>query len=131
MFGTSPNTIWADLPPHSSHTGFMLDSAEYFKKRLPTSVEPVNESASTSGCRPSAAPAVGPSPGSTPSAPSGSPASCASWAMRNAINGVCSAGLRTTLLPAASAGASFHIGMVSGELQGVTGATTAAGFEAE
>ncbi|MNQ66011.1 hypothetical protein D3C85_804880 [compost metagenome] len=93
-------------------------------KYLPTSVEPVNTSASTSGCRPSARPACSPSPGTTFSTPGGKPASSASSARRNAENGDCSAGLSTTLLPAASAGASFQAAMSSGKFHGTTAAIT-------
>ncbi|MNH13660.1 hypothetical protein D3C79_732400 [compost metagenome] len=93
-------------------------------KYLPTWVEPVNTRQSTSGCRPSACPACSPRPGTTFSTPSGTPACSASWARRRAENGDCSAGLSTTLLPAASAGASFQAAMSSGKFHGTTAATT-------
>ncbi|MNE39005.1 hypothetical protein D3C80_1329290 [compost metagenome] len=101
-----------------------LDCAEYCMKYLPTWVEPVNTRQSTSGCRPRARPAVSPRPGTTFSTPSGTPASSASSARRNAENGDCSAGLSTTLLPAASAGASFQAAMSSGKFHGTTAAIT-------
>ena len=59
--------------------------------------------ASTSGCATSAAPTVSPTPWTTLNTPGGIPASSASSATTTAVIGVCSAGLRTTLLPAQSA----------------------------
>ena len=60
--GQSSNTMWGDLPPHSSQTRLRFDSPEYVMKRLPVAVEPVKATQSTSGCRPSARPATGPAP---------------------------------------------------------------------
>ncbi len=117
-----------DLPPHSSQTCFMLDSPEYFRKYLPTSVEPVKASTSTSMWRPSAWPAVSPKPGSTLNTPSGMPASAASSARRMAVSGDCSAGFRITELPAASAGEIFQQAISSGKFHGTTQATTPDGF---
>ena len=42
-------------------------------------------------------------------------------------SGVCSAGLRTTQLPAASAGASFHVAIRIGKFQGMIWPTTPSG----
>jgi len=83
-------------------------------KRLPVAVDPVNATQSTSGCRPSAWPATGPVPGTTLKTPAGMPACSASAASRNALSDDCSAGLRMTLLPAASAGATFQAAISSG-----------------
>ena len=85
---------------------------------MPTSVEPVKAIMSTSGWRPSACPAVSPKPGTTWSTPSGMPASEASSARRSADSGDCSAGFSTTLLPVASAGASFHEAIMQREVPG-------------
>ena len=63
---------------------------------LPTSVEPVKATLSTSSWAASAAPAVSPKPVTTFTTPSGMPASAMSSASRSAVSGVCSAGLRTT-----------------------------------
>ncbi|MDT4848904.1 hypothetical protein FQZ97_830100 [compost metagenome] len=112
--GQSSNTMCGDLPPHSSQTRFRLDWPEYSMKRLPVAVEPVKAMQSTSGCSPSACPACAPSPGTTLKTPAGMPASAASSASRSAVNGDCSAGLRMTLLPAASAGATFQLPISSG-----------------
>ena len=124
--GASLSTMLGDLPPHSSQTCFMFDSPEYFRKYLPTSVEPVNASTSTSMWRPSAWPAVSPKPGSTLNTPSGMPASAASSARRMAVRGDCSAGFRITELPAASAGEIFQQAISSGKFHGTTAATTPA-----
>ena len=42
--------------------------------------------------------------------------------MRTAVSGVSSAGLSTTVLPAASAGAPFHATMIIGKFHGMIGA---------
>ncbi len=65
-----------------------------------------------------------PGPTTTLTTPSGSPASAASSAKRSAVSGVSSAGFSTTVLPAASAGASFHAAIVSGKFHGVISPTT-------
>ena len=59
--------------------------------------------------------------------PGGKPASRASSPSRNADSGVCSAGLSTTVQPAASAGASFHDASISGTFQGMMAPTTPTG----
>jgi len=55
-----------------------------------------------------ARPVIGPNPGTTLTTPGGKPAAAISSANFSAVNGVCSAGLRTTVLPAARHGPSFH-----------------------
>ena len=120
-------TMCGVLPPHSRLTRFMLDSAEYLRKNLPTSAEPVKATQSTSSCRPSAWPAVSPKPGRTLRTPSGTPASAASSATRTAVSGDCSAGLTISELPVASAGPIFQAAISSGKFQGTTAATTPMG----
>ena len=93
----------------------------------PTSVEPVNVILSTAGWRTNAAPATEPGPGSTLNTPGGSPASSASWPMRTAVSGVSAAGLSTTQLPAASAGAAFQPTMIIGKFHGMIAPTTPSG----
>ena len=73
--------------------------------RLPTSVDPVKQTLRTSSWVTNRSPTTDPLPGTTFSTCSGSPASTASSPIRIAVSGVSSAGLRTTVLPAASAGA--------------------------
>ena len=80
----------------------------------PVFVDPVNATLSTPGCFTRYAPVVGPSAGSTFSAPGGKPTSVASSASRIAVSGVCGSGFSTTEHPAASAGASFHVAIISG-----------------
>ena len=68
-------------------------------------------------------------PGSatTLTTPSGRPASSASRSNSSAVSGVSSAGLSTTVLPAASAGASFHEAIASGKFHGTISPTTPSG----
>ena len=80
----------------------------------PVFVEPVNATLSTPGCFTRYAPVVGPSPGTTLTAPAGKPTSAASSASRIAVSGVCGSGFSTTEQPAASAGASFQVAIISG-----------------
>ena len=85
---------------------------------LPTSVEPVNTSLRTSGCVTKRSPTTEPLPVMTLKTPSGMPASSASSAKRIAVSGVTSAGLSTTVLPAASAGAKPQPAMGIGKFHG-------------
>ena len=94
---------------------------------FPTSVEPVNVILSTPGWRTSAAPVTLPGPGSTLSTPGGNPASSASSPMRTAVSGVSAAGLSTTQLPAASAGAHFQPTMIMGKFHGMIAPITPIG----
>ncbi len=84
-----------------------------------TSVEPVKQTPAMRGSEVSGPPTLGPSPGSSWSAASGSPASRISSTARAAISGVCSAGLATTALPAASAAATWPEKIASGKFQGL------------
>src|SRR5690606_6481958 len=102
------------LPPASSSPGLALLAAEHDSRCAPVSPEPVKASASTPGCRARASPATGPSPGTTLSTPGGSPASTAVRASSSADSDDCSAGLSTTELPVAIAGATFQAAMISG-----------------
>jgi hypothetical protein len=87
--------------------------------RRPTSVEPVKATLSTPSCATSAAP-VSPSPVTMLSTPFGRPTSCAISAKASAVSGVYSAGFSTTVLPAASAGATFQASISSGKFHGIT-----------
>ena len=93
----------------------------------PVRPSPVKAILSTSMWPLRAAPAVGPKPGTTLITPSGKPASWASAATRRAVSGVCSAGLRTTVLPQASAGPHFHACISSGKFHGMIWPTTPTG----
>ena len=70
------------------------------------------------GVATSAAP-IRPSPGRKHSASAGTPAWCNSWMACAATSGVCSAGLATTVLPAASAAAIWPTKMASGKFHGL------------
>src|SRR4030095_13654991 len=61
------------------------------------------------------------------STPAGIPASSKSSVIRTAVPGVMVAGLKTTVLPATSAGAIFQTGIATGKFHGVTHATTPSG----
>ena len=114
------------LPPSSS-VSFLRLPAAAATISLPTSVEPVKATLSTPSCAARAAPAVSPKPVTTLTTPLGMPASAMSSARRKAVSGVCSAGLRTTQLPAASAGPSFQAAMRSGKFHGMIWPTTPTG----
>ena len=122
----SAKTTFALLPPSSRVTRLMLAAAPAAIER-PTSVEPVKAILATSGWSTSRWPHSRPGPATTSRTPSGSPASSASSAKRSAVSGVSSAGLRTTVLPAASAGPIFQEAIVSGKFQGVMSPTTPSG----
>ncbi len=94
--------------------------------RRPVPVWPVNATRRTSGCATSASPVSGP-PVTTLSTPGGRPASPASSATRRVVSGVVSAGLATTVLPAASAGPTLLASRVSGKFHGVIAPTTPMG----
>ena len=122
----SANTTLADLPPSSSVTRLIVCAAPAAIVR-PTSVEPVNATLATSGCSTSRCPQVRPGPATTLTTPSGIPAASAIRSNSSAVSGVSSAGLSTTVLPAASAGASFQAAIVSGKFHGVISPTTPSG----
>ena len=94
---------------------------------LPTSVEPVKQTLRTSGWVTNRWPTTEPLPGSTVNTPSGRPASSASSAIRIAVRGVISAGLSTTVLPAASAGANPQPAIGIGKFHGTITPTTPRG----
>ena len=116
----------ADFPPSSSVTRLTVLAAPSMT-RLPTSVEPVKPILATSGWAIKRSPTTEPGPTTTLSTPSGRPAASASSAKRSAVSGVSSAGLRTTVLPHASAGPSFQLASMSGKFQGTMRPTTPSG----
>ncbi len=93
----------------------------------PTSVEPVKAILATSGCSTSRRPQTLPGPATTFRTPSPSPASRAIRSSSRALSGVSAAGFSTTVLPAASAGATFHEAIRSGKFQGTISPTTPSG----
>ena len=114
----SANTILALLPPSSSVTRLTWAAAPAITL-VPTSVEPVNTILRTSGWLTNRSPTTEPLPGSTWNRSSGRPASTASSPSRMEVSGVHSAGLSTTALPAASAGAKPHDAIGIGKFHGV------------
>ena len=118
--------MFADLPPSSSVTRLIVPAAPAAIPR-PTSVEPVKAIFATSGCSTSRRPQTLPGPATTLSTPSGMPASSAIRSSSSAVSGVSSAGLSTTVLPAASAGATFQEAITSGKFQGTISPTTPSG----
>ena len=122
----SAKTTFALLPPSSSVTRFSVSAAPRAIAR-PVTVEPVKAIFATPGWTTSAAPASLPRPQTTFSTPSGIPASSASSPSRRLESGASSAGLSTTVFPAASAGPSFQAAIGSGKFHGVMSPTTPSG----
>ena len=85
----------------------------------PVRVSPTKPIALISGCAVSDLPVVSPMPLTTLTTPGGTPASWTNSARRMAVTGLHSAGLCTTVQPAASAGAIFHVLSMKGVFQGV------------
>ena len=109
----SSSTTLGDLPLSSSVTRLTVSAARAATRR-PARVEPVKETTSTSGWPTSASPAARPRPVTTLSTPGGRPASSAASARRKAERGATSLGFRTTVHPAASAGATLATAWWSG-----------------
>ena len=106
---------------------FLKSRAAWTAISRPTSGLPVKLSLSTPGWRTSAAPAVSPKPGTTLTTPPGKPTSSMSFAIHSVDRDASSAGLRTTALPAASAGPSFQDAMSAGAFQAEIAPTTPTG----
>jgi membrane-bound ClpP family serine protease len=87
----------------------------------PTAVEPVKLSLRSRGSASSAAEtSAGRVVVTTFTTPGGSPTSTSSSANSSDVSGVSSVGFRTTVHPAASAGASLRVAMASAKFHGVT-----------
>ena len=114
------------LPPSSSES-FLIVGATCFISNLPISVDPVKESLRTVGLEVISPPIAAALPVTTLSTPGGKPARCASSASASAENGVASAGLMTTVQPAASAGATLRVIIEDGKFHGVMAAHTPTG----
>ncbi len=109
----SAKTMLGDLPPSSSPTFFRLPTAA-LAMSWPVRVLPVKVIMSMSWLSASSWPAAGPVPRIRLAVPAGSPTSSKILNSSTADNGVSSLGLKTTQLPAASAGASFQVAISSG-----------------
>src|SRR5215471_6301244 len=95
--------------------------------RCPVASDPVNATFATSGCSTSGTPTSVPNPVTTFTTPDGNPASSISFMNSRIDADVYSDGFTTTVLPAASAGASFHVAKSNGEFHGTIAATTPSG----
>src|SRR4029453_15406500 len=89
----------------------------------PTSFEPVKLRALMWGLSTRAGPICEPRPTTRLRTPGGSPALSSTSVRCQAVSGVSSAGLKTTVLPKTRAGATFHVGIATGKFQGVMRAT--------
>ncbi len=118
----SSNTTAGFLPPSSKCTRLSV-AAPWAMIFAPVALSPTNAIALMSGCSVRALPAVSPSPLTTLRTPGGRPASSASCASRAPDSGAHSAGLWTTVHPAAKAGAIFQVESMNGVFQGVITAT--------
>ncbi len=108
----SSNTITGALPPSSRWVRLSVPVAACRILR-PVATSPVTLTIATFGCSTSGWPTLGPRPQITLSTPFGK-ISAATRASNSDVSGVCSLGLSTTVLPAASAGAIFHAAISSG-----------------
>jgi len=123
---TSSKMMFGLLPPNSSDTATMPSAAACIM-RVPTAREPVNVILSMPGWVMSASPVGSGVPVTRLSTPGGSPASWASSHRRIDVSDECSLGLRTTVQPAARAGATFWAKSMIGAFHGITAATTPTG----
>ncbi|MNO31523.1 hypothetical protein D3C76_214980 [compost metagenome] len=121
----SSKYTFGDLPPSSTVDGMMF-SAAHFMMCEPTGVEPVKAILAMRLLVARASPASRPRPWTMFSTPAGS-RSAISSAKMVIDSGVCSAGLSTTQLPAARAGASFQAAIRIGKFHGMICPTTPSG----
>ncbi|CAB4726145.1 unannotated protein [freshwater metagenome] len=120
----SSSAIAADLPPSSRKTFFSVGAAAAMIAR-PVAVDPVKETMSTRGSVESTAATSLESGVTTLKTPAGmSVCSAISRPSSHATHGVSGAGLRTTVQPAASAGAILARLIWLGTFHGVIAATT-------
>ncbi len=125
MLITSAKKMLGDLPPSSSVTGMRFWLA-YCMISRPVVVSPVKAIFAMRLLDASGLPHSMPKPLTTLTTPGGSRSPISSISTR-IDTGVCSAGLSTTQLPAASAGASFHTAISSGKFHGMICPTTPSG----
>src|SRR5260221_4035638 len=126
----SSNTITGFLPPSSKCTRFKV-GAPCAMMAEPVELSPTKPMALIAGCSVSALPASSPMPCTVLRTPSGRPACLASLVSRSAVTGDHSAGLWTTVQPAASAGAIFQVDNMNGVFHGVITPTGPIGTRVE
>jgi hypothetical protein len=123
----SSKTTTGDLPPSSTEERFRVGAPAAITS-WPVLVSPVKQIRSTPGWDDSAAPAVSPRPCTTLKTPAGRSASATTWASSVAVRGDHSAGLSTTVFPAASAGAIRQLDSIRGAFQGMISPATPTGL---
>ena len=126
----SSNTITGFLPPSSKWRRLSVGAAWAWISD-PVADSPTNAIALIDGCSVSARPADSPRPWTVFSTPGGSPASRAISDSSAAVQGDHSAGLCTTVQPAARAGAIFHVDSMNGVFHGVITPTGPSGDRVE
>ena len=114
----SGKMMFGDLPPSSSDTRLRFP-AEACRISLPTSVEPVKATLSMSRMFGDRASGAGAEAGDDIDDAVGQTGFQDQLAEPSAVSGVCSAGFRITVLPHASAGASFQAAISSGKFHGM------------
>src|SRR3979490_589595 len=115
------------LPP-SSMEQLTIVSAAARSSRLPTCVEPVNDSLRTRGSLMIALTTLDERcDGMTLTTPLGTPASSNRLASASAVSAVSEAGFRITVQPAASAGPILRVAIAAGKFHGVTKIETPTG----
>ena len=122
----SAKTTSGPFPPSSAVNGTRFWAAAVATSR-PVSDEPVKLTRRRRGFETSAAPASSPIPWTTLKTPGGISASAVRSASSEHVSGAHSGGLRTTVQPAASAGAVFQVESMKGAFQGVITPTGPAG----
>ena len=112
----SSKKMFGDFPPNSKVIGIMFCAA-YCIINLPVVVSPVNATLATLFDDAKGLPASNPKPLTMLTTPGGnkSPISSIITIMDA---GVCSAGFKTEQLPAAKAGANFHVAINNGKFHG-------------
>src|SRR5690554_5531152 len=113
--------------PPSSNDNFLNIGAAVRAICSPVFVPPVNEIALIFGWLTIASPALGPNPCTIFNTPGGKPALLQISPNKDAVIGVISLGLATTVLPAAKAGAIFQLNKYKGRFQGEMHPTTPKG----
>ena len=114
----SSNTMTGFLPPSSKCTRFRV-GAPWAMMRAPVADSPTKAMALMASCSVSALPASSPMPCTVFRTPGGNPASLHISASSCAVSGLHSAGLCTTVQPAARAGAIFQVDSMKGVFHGV------------
>src|SRR5258708_30220611 len=114
--------------PHNSSEQCLKIFAAVVPMVLPTALDPVNETARTSGCSAIGAPASAPKPVTRFTTPLGSQASVRTGTRLSVESGVSWAGLITQVLPQTNAGSSFQDGIAIGKFHGAIIPQTPSGW---